>query len=474
METGMPFVYLLHTINGKYVYDVNRNDIILVDEDVYHALRKMTTEEAVIIEPYTQKKLARLNEMGYLSTHRVREIKHPATDYLEEYLDRKVSKITLQVTQGCNLRCSYCIYSDLNNEKQRTHSSKRMNLETARKAVDFLAEHSIDNEEVNISFYGGEPLLEIELIQNVISYSKLVFEGKKVTYNLTSNATLLSDEIIEYFMKENVRVMVSIDGPEEIHDQNRRYAVDGSGTFHTVMRNLNYIKEKYPEFLKQVDINMVIDPQNQFDHINSVFKDYDVFSKIDIRSAIIDDIYSFEKTTYSDDYSTKMQYQFFLGYLNQYGRISSESLIPMVIEERERIKLIRDSLDRTESLSDCTAPGGPCIPGQQRLFVDVEGTFFPCERVNEKSDCMNIGNLEEGFYYEKAEKLLNIGHLTKDECRNCWAFRHCNICAKYTDDVGTLSKDLKLSQCENVRSSLRETLLDIIMQREVEDIYLNH
>ena len=106
METGMPFVYLLHTINGKYVYDVNRNDIILVDEDVYHALRKMTTEEAVIIEPYTQKKLARLNEMGYLSTHRVREIKHPATDYLEEYLDRKVSKITLQVTQGCNLRCS--------------------------------------------------------------------------------------------------------------------------------------------------------------------------------------------------------------------------------------------------------------------------------------------------------------------------------------------------------------------------------
>ena len=82
--------------------------------------------------------------------------------------------------------------------------------------------------------------------------------------------------------------------------------------------------------------------------------------------------------------------------------------------------------------------------------------------------------MEEGFYYEKAEKLLNIGHLTKDECRNCWAFRHCNICAKYTDDVGTLSKDLKLSQCENVRSSLRETLLDIIMQREVEDIYLNH
>ena len=348
-----------------------------------------------------------------------------------------------------------------------------MSLETAKKAVDFLADHSIDNGEVNISFYGGEPLLEIELIKKVISYSNSVFEGKNVSYNLTSNGTLFTGEMIEYFIKENVRVMISLDGSEKIHDKNRRFAADGSGTFRTVMKNLKYIKEKYPEFLEQVDINMVIDPQNEFDHINSVFKDYDVFRKMHIHSAIVDDIYTFEKTTYSDDYSQKMQYQFFLGYLNQYGRTGSESLIPMVIEERERVKSIRDNLDRIEGLSDCTAPGGPCIPGQKRLFIDVEGNFFPCERVNEKSDCMNIGNLEEGFDFEKAEKLLNVGRLSKDECRNCWAFRHCNLCAKYIDDMGVLSKELKLSQCDKVRSSLRETLLDIIMQREIEELYIN-
>ncbi len=71
----------------------------------------------------------------------------------------------------------------------------------------------------------------------------------------------------------------------------------------------------------------------------------------------------------------------------------------------------------------------PCVPGKHRFFVNAEGYFYPCERVNELSPVMQIGNLETGFELEKVENLLNIGKLTDEECRKCWAFRFCTICA---------------------------------------------
>lgn len=471
-EIKSPFVYLLNSINGKYFYDVNRNEIVSITESTFNYLKKI--QHGKVEEPTAdvQKEIAYLRESGYLSEHKVREIRHPATDFLQEYLDRKVVKMTLQVTQSCNLRCSYCIYSDLNNEKQRTHTRKRMSLETAKEAVDFLLYHSGDCDEISISFYGGEPLLEIDLIREVITYAKRKFEGKRLMFSLTSNCTLLTQDILDFFVKEDIRLMVSIDGPERIHDNCRRFAADGSGTFRTVIKNINMIKDKYPDYLKRISVSMVINPQNQFSCINSLFIDYDVFEKMSVHSAIIDDVYSLEKVSYSDDYIQKINYQFFLAYLAQYKGIDMQGITPIAYEELERVNKIENSLESSNLLSDVTAPAGPCIPGQLRLFIDVDGNFFPCERVNENSSIMKIGDLTNGFDIRNAEQLLNVGRITSEECKNCWAFWHCTLCAKYADDSGKFNKEFKLSHCDQIRNSLKNSLLDIIMKREIAKLYM--
>ena len=72
-------------------------------------------------------------------------------------------------------------------------------------------------------------------------------------------------------------------------------------------------------------------------------------------------------------------------------------------------------------------PGGPCVPGLHRFFVDVDGNVYPCERITEDA-AFQVGNLDTGFDLEKVEKIINVGRCTKEECLTCWAFLHCGTC----------------------------------------------
>ena len=123
-------------------------------------------------------------------------------------------------------------------------------------------------------------------------------------------------------------------------------------------------------------------------------------------------------------------------------------------------------MSKISSLPNVGTHSGPCIPGQLRLFIDFEGNFYPCERVSEDSTVMRIGNLRDGFNYEKARTLLNIGELTSEECRNCWAINHCTICAKYADDGNKLSKEKILSYCSGIRERTLYDMKNIILFKE--------
>ncbi len=144
--------------------------------------------------------------------------------------------ITLQVTQNCNLHCSYCAYSG--NYENRSHKALNMDIETAKKGIDYLIEHSPDNEIVDIGFYGGEPLLTFNLIKECVAYAEKKAEGKNMMFNLTTNGTLIKPEMIDFFEKHNVSITISIDGPREIHDLNRKFAHSGTGSFDIMMKNL--------------------------------------------------------------------------------------------------------------------------------------------------------------------------------------------------------------------------------------------
>lgn len=104
-------------------------------------------------------------------------VEHFETSLLESLYENSLNTIILQVTQNCNLRCQYCVYSG--SYINRVHNNKRMSVEVAKQAIDFLAKHSMNSKEISIGFYGGEPLLEFSLIQEIVDYAERIFIGKK-------------------------------------------------------------------------------------------------------------------------------------------------------------------------------------------------------------------------------------------------------------------------------------------------------
>jgi uncharacterized protein len=460
---------MFKTPGGHYLYDVNRNVILSLSEDQYKILDyyKKGNNNGNTPEFSTNalESINHLRELGFLSEKRPKEMYHPLTDTIFSHLNNKVKMITLQITKQCNLRCKYCVYSG--NYENRVHSNEKMTLETARKGIDFYIEHSKDNESSSLAFYGGEPLLEFEFIKNCIEYFNERAEGKTIYFNLTTNATLLTEEIVDYFQKHDLHLLISLDGPSEVHNKNRVYGYDDRGTFEKVIENLEMMKVKFPDYLrKNVSFNAVLDPQNEFSCINNFFIDFDIAKEANIISSEISDLYRKNTLKVSGNYISQTQYEYFkiflskLGYLNE--KYTSKLLSRYYIERKDKY----NRLKMMPELPDKIHHGGPCIPGIQRLFMDVDGNFYPCERVSEASPQMNIGNIDAGFDVDKIRALLNIGKISEKECINCWALRFCNLCAAAADDNDSLSMEKKVSRCSYVRYSADSLLKDICTLRE--------
>ena len=469
----IPFVTLFRTPNAYYFYEVNKSEFVQIGELSFRYLHELIINKSDITDSMPQE-LIDLKDSGYLATKSVvEEIQHFCSDFIDVFLDRKLDKITLQLTQDCNFRCKYCVYSENRNARQRRHSEKRMDWETAKKALDFFWDHSVDTAEVNIGFYGGEPLLEFPLIKQVVEYSKRRFSGKNLSFNITTNATLLTDEMIYYFRNHKVSVLISLDGPKEINDKNRVFS-DGSGTFDAVLERISRIKEIAPEFADMVTINMTLDPENDYDCINSIQLENEELQTLNMQSFLVDFDYDDEPVKFSDEYAWKNEYHNFLAALHYLNRFPKEDISP--IAEKNISRAFHDAvlIGNTSHLYKIDAPSGPCLPGQMRLFVDAYGKFFPCERISETSAVMCIGSLENGFNLDNVHKLLNIGRVAEDICKNCWCFRYCGLCAKKGDDGSEeLSEKVKLFWCEGTRASAYEKCRRYLLLTEIPVFYQN-
>ncbi len=153
-----------------------------------------------------------------------------------------LSTIVLNVNTGCNLACTYCYKEDL----AKPAAGKRMDFATAARSVDMLLEVGAQRERVNVVFFGGEPLTNVPLIREVVGYAEDVVAraGKKVDFSLTTNATLLTPELIDWFDAHRFGISVSMDGPQAVHDRNRR-TVGGKGTYDVVARKVRMLLERY-------------------------------------------------------------------------------------------------------------------------------------------------------------------------------------------------------------------------------------
>ncbi len=175
-----PFIHLLKSPYHYYVFDVNTNSILRVSQELFEYLQaEQIGRKMPVLSSAGSQELNSLTESGYLKTKHPLKIENPQIRDVEYLLEYQLNMLTLQVTQQCNFRCSYCAYSTGDGIIQRKHSIKKMNLQTAKKSIDFLAERAKHSPEVNISFYGGEPLLEWPLIYQTMEYAKKRLEGKK-------------------------------------------------------------------------------------------------------------------------------------------------------------------------------------------------------------------------------------------------------------------------------------------------------
>lgn len=457
-----PFIHLFSTSIGYYFFDVNTDAIVKIPERTYKKLQSYQENE-------TDEYINKLKRIGLLQPNRKRITKHPETDYLQYHFKTNLSTLLLQVTQNCNQRCDYCVYSGKYNN--RTHSNVRMSFEMAQKGIDLILHSSLDAPQLFFGFYGGEPLLEIDLIKKCIEYIDKNIEGKKVQYNITTNATLLTEDIIELFSKHNVALLISIDGPADIHNKNRTFATGTGNTHSVIINNLKVIKHKYPKYFRDyVSFNTVLDGRNSFKYVDDFFTNNKLFNNSICSSTLIAENYAKDPPPVSEEYVEESRYASFLILLSVVGRLDGKNISKLFESNKSLLEHLRDDKKFGErmQLPFSSHHTGNCIPGINKLFLSVTGDFYPCEKVSECSKICKIGTIEDGFEIEKIKKLLNIENFTRKECQNCWAYESCTMCLAYADGLDELSRKLMLKRCDVIRSNAEEIFKDYCVCKEIE------
>lgn len=375
----------------------------------------------------------------------------------------RLKGMILQLTQNCNLRCKYCVYSG--GYYNRKHNNKRMDWETAKKALEFFIKHSVERPEKTISFYGGEPLLEFPLMKKCILWIEETYKEQSVSFNFTTNATLLNEEIIKFLDEHNIMLLISLDGPEQIHDQFRVFSDGGKGSFNAVMRTVRLLKEQFPEYYKnKVAFNTVF-AASKFACVEQFVSGETIFRDSSFLSSVVNDVNKKEKNEITEEFTVEANYTLFLGLLYRLGRIGKVKQLKLLESVIVEMGKIDKSVPKRLELPDKWHHGGPCIPGVMRLFVDVDGNFYPCEKVAETNDNVRIGNLDSGFDYEKMVDILNIENKTKENCQKCWAYQDCRLCIACFDSE--FDEEKITAKCISARSQVETIYKDYCLLREL-------
>lgn len=453
--------HLFSDMYGNYIYDSVVNDATEVTDKFYQQAKenKLDLSDSEIFKEYSK-----LKKLGYYP-ERENSISYLNDELLEVLLDRSISKLTLQVTQACNLRCKYCAYSD-NNGMERKHTAKNMAWYTAKKALDFFHTHSIDSRFITIGFYGGEPLLNFDLIKKSILYSEQIFEGKPLLFSMTTNATLLTEDVLCFLEKRDVALTISLDGPKQLNDMNRVFESSDISTFDIVKEKLENIFEKHKRLLTHLSINMVLDPAYPYEQYQKIYSEIPGLHNIIVRASPVSDDNLTIKHTYCNEYIQQTEYAKFIYRIVDIGKKSSMKAL-------NQTNILSNSFRQTFSQIKrmigpnvhITSPAGPCIPAFDKLFVDSDGKFLPCEKVPEILPELNIGDVDAGYDMDRIRNLVMLPELTRNECEKCWCFNMCGACVKYCVDKEGISKTARLSFCKMSRQMAMDMLYHYVSMK---------
>ena len=476
-----PFIHRFQTQRNKYVYDVNTRRIIRVSPVVWDVLEDygQVGDQEIIVKysgthDHEQVKaaLSRISQAqehrGLFLSIRPKEILLPRKDKIWKRLEEQREQLILNVTEECNFRCSYCIFSG-QYEHYRTHSSCAMTWDVARPAIDEFLAHSKHSECRIISFYGGEPLLNMPLIRQCVAYVRQKYEGLDVNFSLTTNGYLLRSATVRFLANEQFLILVSLDGPQEIHDRHRRTR-NGRPTWARVVSNIREFIAAYPDYEtnNRLRFNAVATRQTDLSRAQCFWDSSDIFT-----DCMGLEVSEQKQTSGEPDLllsegslvtSSKVLYEQFIRDLKnglcEKERNKSSKWLETAIFERPFVKFHKRGY-LSPHLPEKMVFLNHCVPGTRRTFVSAEGNYFTCERV---APCREqiIGNVKDGVCLEKVMALLDKwSQANRDQCRYCWCLPLCGVgCLATVGNDGILRPDDKKKACAQHRQTMHFVLID--------------
>lgn len=466
MKNNVPFVKLFRTSQAHYLYDVNTNDVLEISLGTFEILKNILKNNLEISSHNANGEIYNMLESGYLKSNRVVISQHPMNNILFDLIENNCSSLILQVTQKCNLRCEYCVYSG--EYADREHSQKEMSFEVAKKGIDYIINHSFYSDFLSVSFYGGEPLLNFELIKKCVNYINSLNISKPIIFSLTTNGTLLNNEINEFLRKNDVAILFSLDGPRELHNKHRKYAFSQKGSYGDIYSNVMNLKCLYPDYYeKYVQFNCVVDFQNDFTSIDDFFKYDELTKQSEVMYSPIKTEFNSKIINNSEEYQSQFSYELFKIFLSKFNVVNEHNLSHFHATFFSNLQKFSKKIGRTMKLENSSHHSGPCVPGVTRLFLNADGLFFPCERVNELSQFACIGNVNDGIDCNKVSKLLNIEKYSSENCRNCFAYRNCKACIKDYDGVDSYSEEMLMYNCNKIKEDFLNMLKDYVTLKDL-------
>ena len=301
-----------------------------------------------------------------------------------------ITKMELMLTEGCNLGCSYCFEKNI-------LGYKKMPLDIAFSAVDMFLDYSINEKELQLTHFGGEPTINFEAIKAVTEYAEkqAMSEGKHVSFNTTSNGVLLNDEMVDYFHEHDICVLLSIDGLAETHDRYRRDR-KGNGTFLKVINGMKILKQKQ----KWIGIKMTVMPEN----VKSLYNDVLGLYELGVNQFVIGPASGIKWL--EEDIRA---FGFQLGKVYEWYKENRGD--DLRITEFEEL--------RGKQGEDFKYFG--CQAGRNSISVAVNGEISPCSKIlgiDNKQLLSKLGDVRYGLTYFRNRHQLNSNSKLRSACES--------------------------------------------------------
>jgi uncharacterized protein len=323
-----------------------------------------------------------------------------------------IQTVVMNVTNQCNLSCSYCYEYGEDRIAAPDGKTAFMDEQTARQTIDFLLEQSPGRRDVHLTFFGGETLLNFKVVRRAIEYARrrAAEAGKYIDFSMTTNATMLTPEIIGFLAENNVGVTVSIDGPKEANDRFRVFN-NGRGSYDAIaprIKELIKVHRSRPIGARVTLTAQVVDVKRIFRHLTEEMG----FDEVGFAPVTTSPVRLYAIGNKGLDHV-----------LEQFTELAGEYLDHALQNESHGFSNVRDTL---QELHQGVSKAYPCGAGLGLVGVSPSGDIGLCHRFVD-SPAGRLGHISTGVDRVAQAEHLSRAHINnKHDCRTCWARPVCS------------------------------------------------